>query len=244
VTFNLTNNVGEGEWHLGDGSEPQKGKLFDHVYTAPGSYSVVLNYTFEGCSTQVALANPIEVHEVPKADFTLPDEVLISDPEVQLTNLSTAMGNNKYTWYITGGVGTIEGEVNPKFSLPKIGKYQITLVAENEHSCKDEMTKILEVKNHFNIYIPTSFSPNFDGLNDEFKPVFSEFGLDHRQYELEIFDRWGHALFRSKDPNKGWDGSALNKGEPLKEEVYVYRIKYKDMDGNAYTKMGHVSLVK
>jgi gliding motility-associated-like protein len=100
------------------------------------------------------------------------------------------------------------------------------------------------VKNNFNIYIPTSFSPNFDGLNDEFKPVFSEYGLDNRFYEMEIFDRWGHSLFRTKDPVKGWDGSMQNKGEPLKEEVYVYRIKYKDLDGNAYTKMGHLSLIR
>ena len=33
-------------------------------------------------------------------------------------------------------------------------------------------------------------------------------------------------------------------GEILKEEVYIYRIKYKDMDGNSYDKMGHVTLLK
>jgi gliding motility-associated-like protein len=61
---------------------------------------------------------------------------------------------------------------------------------------------------------------------------------------MEIFDRWGHSLYRTKDIKKGWDGSIQNKGEPLKEEVYIYRIKYKDMEGNSYTKMGHLSLLK
>jgi len=244
VEFNVpSTNGGEGEWNLGDGTEPKKGLKINHVYTSPGSYTVMFNYNFEGCSAQAMVASPIEVYEVPVADFTMPEEVLISNPEVQLTNLSSQLGDNKYTWTI-GSLYTFEGEVNPRFKLDKIGKYQITLRAENEHACKHETTKMLEVKNHFNIFIPTSFSPNFDGLNDEFKPVFTEYGLDHRQYELEIFDRWGHTLFRSKDPVKGWDGSVQNKGEPLKEEVYVYRIKYKDMDGNAYTKMGHVSLIK
>jgi gliding motility-associated-like protein len=244
VELNIpTMNAGEAEWTLGDGTEPQKGLNVDHTYTSPGSYSMIVNYSFKGCSTQVAIANPIEVHEVPNADFTMPEEVLISNPEIQLTNLSTAMGNNRYYWNVSN-VGNFDGLVNPTITLPKIGKYNITLIAETEHGCKDELTKTIEVKNHFNIFIPTSFTPNYDGLNDEFKPVFSEFGLDHRQYELEIFDRWGHSLFRSKDPNKGWDGSVQNKGEPLKEEVYVYRIKYKDMDGNAYSKMGHLSLVK
>ena len=66
-----------------------------------------------------------------------------------------------------------------------------------------------------------------------------------KSFEMEIFDRWGHSLYHTKDAtSKGWDGSIQNKGEPLKEEVYVYRVKYKDSDGNAYTKMGHISLVK
>ena len=245
VKFNVPSTMaGDREWILGDGSDSKTGMFVEHVYSTPGSYTVALNFRYEGCTTQVALANPIVVYEVPKADFTMPDELLISSPELQLTNLSSALGNNKYSWFISGGVGTIDGEVNPKVTLPKIGKYQVTLTAETENQCKDEVTKTIEVKNHFNIFIPTSFTPNYDGLNDDFKPVFSEFGLDQRQYEMEIFDRWGHVLFHSKDPNKGWDGSVQNKGEPLKEEVYVYRIKYKDMDGNAYTKMGHVSLVK
>jgi hypothetical protein len=51
-------------------------------------------------------------------------------------------------------------------------------------------------------------------------------------------------LYHTKDISKGWDGSVQNKGEPLKEEVYVYRIKYKDTEGNAYTKTGHLTLLK
>jgi gliding motility-associated-like protein len=81
-------------------------------------------------------------------------------------------------------------------------------------------------------------------LNDDFKPVFTEYGLDLKSYEMEIFDRWGHTLFHTKDIAKGWDGSVQNKGEPLKEEVYIYRIKYKDTEGNAYTKTGHLSLLR
>ena len=61
---------------------------------------------------------------------------------------------------------------------------------------------------------------------------------------VRIFDRWGHSLYKTKDLTKGWDGSAQNKGEALKEGTYVYRIKYKDMDGNSYEKMGNIALIK
>ncbi|MBL7933515.1 MAG: gliding motility-associated C-terminal domain-containing protein, partial [Bacteroidia bacterium] len=65
-----------------------------------------------------------------------------------------------------------------------------------------------------------------------------------KAFEMEIFDRWGHSIYRTKDLAKGWDGSTQNKGEPLKEGTYVYRIKYKDMDGNSYEKMGNIALLK
>jgi gliding motility-associated-like protein len=240
---NFPENEGESEWNFGDGSEPQKGNRLTHIYTTPGVYNVQLSFRNKGCTARATIENAVTVHESPKVDFSLPEEVLISNPEIQLTNLSTVLANNKYTWKITG-LNDRAGEVHPRISFPKIGKYQVTLLAENEFGCKSELTKTLEVKNDFNIYIPTSFSPNFDRLNDEFKPVFSPYGLDLKSYEMEIFDRWGHAIYRTKDVNEGWNGRIDNKGEPMKEEVYIYRIKYKDLDGNSYNKMGHVSLIK
>jgi len=244
VLFNTPSaNEGNGEWTLGDGSEPVKGLTISHVYTSPGRYSVLFNYSYEGCATQAEVKHDIVVHEVPEANFSVPDEILISNPVVQLTNLTPRIGDQKYLWRISG-VGEIVGEVHPKVEFPKIGKYEVTLVAETQYGCKNEMIKMLEVKNDFQIFIPTSFSPNFDGLNDVFIPVFTPYGLDLKSFDMEIFDRWGHTLFRTRDITKGWDGSLNNKGEPLKEEVYIYKIRYKDLDGNIYSKMGHVSLVK
>jgi gliding motility-associated-like protein len=244
IIFNTPSATeGTGTWNFDDGSEPGQGFTVSHVYTTPGTYNVTFTYKDDiGCEALPARVNPVTVNEIPKADFSVPDEIFISSPDVQLTNLTTVLGNNTYLWKI-GNLYTLD-QVNPVVSLPKIGRYQITLVATSILGCKDEISKTIEVKNDFNIYIPTSFSPNFDGLNDVFMPVFSEYGLDHKSFEMEIFDRWGHSLYRTKDVTKGWDGSVQNKGEPLKEEVYIYRIKYKDLDGNAYNKMGHVSLLK
>jgi gliding motility-associated-like protein len=246
VLFNTPNvNSGTGTWNFGDGSEIVNGFEANHIYFNPGSYTVTFSYVDDiGCEAIPVQVNPVvKINEVPKVDFTVPDEIYISDPQVQLTNLTSKIGDNKYDWKITGLANS--SEVNPIVTFPKIGKYQVTLTAtSNKEECKDQMTKTIEVKNNFNIYIPNSFSPNFDGLNDIFIPVFSSYGLDTKSFEMEIFDRWGHSIYHTKDASKGWDGSIQNKGEPLKEEVYIYRIKYKDLEGNAYNKMGHVSLVK
>ena len=245
-TPSTNNNKGTGTWILEDGSEPKTG-LSDvvHIYTTPGSYKAQFNYVDEyGCKSEPVRSVEILVNEVPKADFSVPDEIYISDAAVQLTNLSTDLNDNKYEWKVSG-INKSFPEINPIVTFPKIGKYNITLVATSSKNCADETTKMIEVKNIFNVFIPNSFTPNFDGLNDYFMPTFSKEGLDTRSFEMEIFDRWGHSIYHTKDSStKGWDGSVQNKGEPLKSEVYVYKIKYKDMDGNSYNKMGHVSLVK
>jgi gliding motility-associated-like protein len=249
VVFNTpsSNNGAEdiGEWYLGDGSEPKTGLKISHIYTSPGTYSVTLNFRNSVCHTQALVSNHIHVVAAPEANFAFPDEIYISNPTVQLENLTPSIGDNKYTWKIEG-LSRDYYDVHPKVEFPKIGRYNVTLIAtaSNEYQCTSESRKIIEVKNDFNIFIPTSFSPNFDGLNDFFVPVFTSYGLDVKSFEMEIFDRWGHSLYRTRDITKGWDGSINNKGEPMKEEVYVYRIKYRDLEGNSYTKMGHVTLLK
>ncbi|MEO6305762.1 MAG: PKD domain-containing protein, partial [Bacteroidia bacterium] len=246
VIFNTPSaNSGNGIWVLGDGTDPQQGLSITHTYATPGSYTVTFNYQDEiGCATQAVLANPIVVYATPRAAFSNdPDELTIATPEVQFINQSTVLETNTYQWQI-GNLYQLN-DVNPKVIFPVAGDYQITLVATTIHGCKDEVTKMIQVKNDYGIYIPSSFTPNFDDLNDIFIPVFSPYGLDLKTYEMEVFDRWGHSLFHTKDYTVGWDGSVKNAGtEALKEDVYVYKVRFRDIDGKIHNKTGHVTLMK
>jgi gliding motility-associated-like protein len=72
------------------------------------------------------------------------------------------------------------------------------------------------------LYVPSAFTPNGDGMNDEFKVVTRGVGL----FSLQIFNRWGELVFESEDPNKGWDGTY--HGEKITStDVYVYTVKAK-----------------
>ncbi len=247
VTFNTPSaNAGNGLWNLGDGSEPMPGLSVTHTFDIPGSYTITFNYEDEiGCSTQAFLENPIEVYPTPHAAFSYnPDEVTIATPDVQFTNLSTVLGDNNYQWQI-GNLYQLN-DVNPKVTFPQTGDYEITLTATTIHGCKDVVSQLLQVKNDFGIYIPNSFTPNYDGLNDYFIPVFSPYGLDLKTgYTMDVFDRWGELLFSTKDYLQGWDGTVKNRGdEPLKEDVYVWKLRFKDSDGKIHNKTGHVTLMK
>ncbi len=71
------------------------------------------------------------------------------------------------------------------------------------------------------VIMPDAFTPNGDGLNDDFGPVSR---CVYLEYELEIFNRWGLLVFSSQDPQERFDGT-LN-GEALAQGVYVYRLQY------------------
>jgi gliding motility-associated-like protein len=90
------------------------------------------------------------------------------------------------------------------------------------------------------IDIPTGFSPNGDGQNEEFKPMGS--ALFSKEYDFRIWNRWGQEIFRSTDPNIGWDG--YFDGKQAQTGVYAYVITYKNVYNESKIKKGNVTLVR
>ena len=89
---------------------------------------------------------------------------------------------------------------------------------------EDEATIYFENCNSC-IHIPTAFSPNQDGHNDQFR-VKHDCILTN--YEIHIFNRWGQELFSSNNPDAFWDGKYQGEDQPI--EVYVYELKYSKSD--------------
>ena len=88
------------------------------------------------------------------------------------------------------------------------------------------------------LYIPNSFSPNGDGINDVFKPEYT----GYVEIELLIFDRWGENIFRTNDLDSGWNGTYKNVNCEL--GVYTYKLTATDINSNTIEKVGHVTLLR
>jgi len=74
------------------------------------------------------------------------------------------------------------------------------------------------------IYIPSAFSPNGDGINDEFTVY-----LENQEFvSLEIFSRWGNKVFKSRNLNNQWDGKL--KGEYLNPDLFMYVLRIRSDD--------------
>jgi gliding motility-associated-like protein len=88
--------------------------------------------------------------------------------------------------------------------------------------------------------VPTGFTPNGDGNNDDFKPVGA--GEFANEYQMTIWNRWGQEVFRSVSPQSGWDG--YYKGQQAITGVYAYVITYKNVFGESKLLKGNVTLTR
>ena len=86
-------------------------------------------------------------------------------------------------------------------------------------------------------YIPNSFTPNDDGLNDIFKPK----GENFSEFEMFIYNRWGEMIYYTTNLS-GWDGSI--NGYYVPDGVYCYIIAYRDIKKRPVIKIGSLTLIR
>jgi gliding motility-associated-like protein len=88
------------------------------------------------------------------------------------------------------------------------------------------------------IRFPSAFTPDSNGLNDEFRVI----GRYIRTYRLDIFNRWGELLFTTQNPATGWDG--IYRGRPLPQGSYIYKVEIVDFTGKRHVHDGQVMLLR
>ncbi len=131
--------------------------------------------------------------------------------------------DNSAIYYWDFGDGTFSGEKNPIHKYQKDGEHNVLLSLNRESQCSDSigMKLVYEAPLGEKVFIPNSFTPNGDGLNDIFHPsIFRPCEI----YKLTIFNRWGQIVFESEDASAVyWDG--WYQGEPMPQDLYVYLLR-------------------
>lgn len=103
----------------------------------------------------------------------------------------------------------------------------ITITVTDSFNCiTTDSVRVLE-RCGAQIFIPSSFTPNDDGINDFF--IFSADNVD--KIDFKIFDRWGELVFQTKDKNIFWNG--VYKNEALPQGIYLWIVAYegKNIEG-------------
>ena len=114
------------------------------------------------------------------------------------------------------------------------------LVATNSYGCTDTATALIVVTiEPSTLFFPNVFSPNEDGNND----LFSITSTGIKDFECNIFDRWGLKMWTLDNAHSGWDGRTAG-GVKVSEGTYFYIIKATGWDGKTYDKQGAFLLVR
>jgi gliding motility-associated-like protein len=245
VNFANNSSIGSGaistyQWIFGDATPPSYAQNPVHCYET-GNYGVTLKAVSDsGCVGNSYVPNFVQVYPTPLAGFDiLPAEVEITTPLVEVQDRSA--GANSVVYFLSDGTTKNTPNFSHLFNTDEAKTIAILQVVSNVHSCRDSIVKDLTIKPSWVVYVPNAFTPNHDGLNDGFRAS----GIGIEAFKMQIFDRWGKMIFETNDINLPWDGS-VGRGDAgdAKQEVYVWKVKVKDVNHNDHDLSGHVTLLK
>ena len=69
-------------------------------------------------------------------------------------------------------------------------------------------------------------------------------GYVTEDFAMSIYNRWGEKIFETNDVTEPWKGDVKGGGTIVHNDVYVYRVSYRDILGKLHTRTGHVTVLK
>ncbi len=251
LTFNDTLCSGENGWAMVEavGTSDPFNFVWNTVPQQTGTIvyaEVGLNYTVNatnlntGCSTDTTLELP--GYNRIQANFSpIPDDgtcPTLALPEYEFIDLS-AGGTEGHWSFGDGETQDYEFGMNGFHEYSDTGSYSVTLYIENDGGCNDSHGIEVCIDPEVLLWVPASFTPNGDGVND----LFQVSGVAITSFEMFIYNRWGQLVWETKDINEGWDGRF--KFEPVQMGGYPYVINYKRYNSTAsHQRKGVVVLIK
>lgn len=202
--------------------------------TSTTSYIITVT-DVQGCPKPVSDTTVVTVIP-PVHAFAGNDTAIVVNQPLQLN----ATGGTYYSW--TPATGMNDPNIpNPVITLSTPYdsiKYHLTVTTPEGCSGQDDI-KIKVFKSQPDIFVPSAFTPNGDGLNDIIRPVVV--GVKEFKF-FSIYNRLGQLLYTTYTLNKGWDGTIAGLKQP--SGAYVYVTQAIDYTGKLLTKKGTVVLIR
>lgn len=192
-------------------------------------------FSYSGSCTSYPGELAVDIWPLPEAIFDIdyqynnglsvnPDGLLFTDELVSYLDSST----NTDTWYWEFGDGSTSSFQNPFHTYDSIGPYTVMLVTTSPDGCLD--TAYTEVNVSEGLIIPNVFTPNGDGMNDEFTLRNSNIN----EFKFEVYNRWGNLIYTSVAPQISWDGRTT-AGIEAPAGTYFWTVSANLASGNGFT---------
>ncbi|MBC7384151.1 MAG: gliding motility-associated C-terminal domain-containing protein, partial [Bacteroidia bacterium] len=227
--------------------------FFQYVFNQAGVYSLVLHSTrFKLGSPECESKDTVKViARRAKADLKIDSLGL---PKFFITNLSDSINGSGYIWRIynpDGGLRTelvVPNNASQYFNYGlldlknDIGEFKVCIVATTSllQNCNDSVCKTVINNFQTEINIPNVFTPDGNGVNDEFEIKIKGEEL----YDLKIWNRWGGEVFESTDSKKMWNGHTQNNGAENPDGTYYFIFKYRLRTNQEQIVRGTITLIR
>jgi len=183
------------------------------------------------------------IHPKPIADFQInPESTTMLEPIVDFIDLSssnTIPASLTYSWDLDG-IATITEQSFSYAFYSDAGNFEVELIVTDVNGCTASKTRTLLIEGEFGIYIPNTFTPNGDGINDIVSP--QGFGIDEVNFTFSVFDRWGQVIFVSNSIDQAWDGTIA--GKLVDSGAYVWSVEFQDFNEIKHRKTGNINVLR
>jgi len=206
-----------------------------------GTYKIKNVVDSKGCIGQSNIGSvDVIINPMPVADFDMyPQPADVTNPIIYFIDNSTdhALG----TWDFddnSSNKPTNFGKLPHRFPDSDSGTYYVELYVESDKGCPATQVQKVIIDKAFIFYIPNSFTPDNDMVNDKFLPYVD--GV--KEYDFYIYSRHGQEIFHTSNVNEGWDGYIVDQyALPGKYSYVIYII---DLHGKERIYQGDISLFR
>jgi gliding motility-associated-like protein len=212
--------------------------LLNPIATPKNTTSYILAATDNTSACPKPAFDTVTVIVLPKVNaFAGNDTVIIADLPLQLK----ATGGITYQWSPATGLNNpnIQGPIAILDGNPEFVTYLVTVA--DQAGCVDTASITIQVyKTGPEIFVPTGFTPNGDGRNDVFRPVYV--GMKTIDY-FQVYNRWGSLIYsHNMNDGQGWDGTI--NGIKQNTGTFIWMVRATDVIGKIHFKKGTVLLIR
>lgn len=218
----------------------QTGDLFDHYQWSTGETTSTITIHQEGAywllvnddCRENRFNDTVWIHILPAIEADLGTDLLLCEQTSHLF-VAPVCDSCSFEWNTGSHSGSME--VNQQ------GTYWLSV--KNNNGCTSwDTVEVSIVKCECDFYVPNAFTPNDDGLNELFKPLYH---CDMEDYTMKVFNRWGQLVFATDNKTYGWNAKFNNSAVPSGIYLYVfnYRPLIKGKLNDCITKSGTVAVI-
>jgi hypothetical protein len=220
------------------------------IVSANDALNIISNDSIVGSARVEFFTSPTAVIS------SVSDTLSVLSPEVNY-NTGNSIGNfnaSSYQWIFGDGGFDSTQNVTYQYPLDSDGLgitaiYQDTLIVTDLNGCSDTAVNQIFVRDEYWIYIPNSFTPDYDKMNDKF--CIEYHAIRENTFLFKVFNCEGDLIYQSSNPSEmkcsdfgGWDGKHFKTHKDLPLDTYIYELYFQDFEGWKHQEYGEIILVR